>query len=114
MRITTVTLLRPTTDGSGTTTTIAQHLPVQVDQMSTREVVQHQQAYDVRVVDLWKITTFYTPQPSSLQPQRGDILQDEIATEPEKANAPITYKVVGRVKVYDDHCEITAESPVGN
>jgi len=105
---TTVTVSRVV---SGAVTTVATHLPVQVDQANMQETVLHHQAYSFQGGDLWKIYTIYwTP---TLRLQQDDVLTDERVTDPNTATYQ-RYKLVGRVKYYEfDHLELYAYSEVG-
>jgi Ni,Fe-hydrogenase I cytochrome b subunit len=104
MRLTYVTVYRPETQQ------LVQHLPVQVDQMSERELVDHASLNQWHVVDTWRIYTLYLPTPA-YQLQRGDVLKDEMTINPDSSGKPYTYRIVGLVKTYDDHQECIAETP---
>jgi hypothetical protein len=83
----------------------------QVDQASDKELIEHQQVWNYRGYDLFKIITLGWP--ASLI-QRDDIVIDTLFTDPETATL-FRYKVVGRVRNHDRHhqecyCEVTVGS----
>lgn len=108
MRITTLTLKRPDN------TTIATGILAQVDQASTKSIVEHMQVGDHHVGDMWKIVTLGW-NPAALI-RRGDLLIDEQFTDTDNASGfTYRYRVISHPKDYWlHHQELTADSAVGN
>lgn len=109
MRDTTITIQRP---ANGQMTQVATGIRCQVDQASTKEVVEHRQAYAWEVADYFKVyTTDWNP---TALIRRGDELVDERATDPETGQ-PFRYRVMGRVKDYEySHQEMFCRVLVGS
>lgn len=112
MRLTTVSVQRP--DGTTLTTGIG----VQIDQASLHMRVLHAQLGDYHVADLYKVITQWWPvfkdaNGTVTQLQRGDLLVDERATNPE-TGANYQYRVSGLPKLFDlDHVEAEVEVATG-
>jgi hypothetical protein len=100
MRRTRISIYRP--DG----TLYAQHIWCEVTQASDQEVWAHQQAWDAHGSDIMKIDTDFNP---IYHLMNKDLLIDEAYADP-VTGQPMQYRVVGRVKVYEDHdaayCEV--------
>lgn len=108
MRETSITIQRP--DG----TVVAQHVLVQVDQSSTKEVLEHLALADHHGGDMFKVQTRGW-WPLALI-RRGDLLIDEQFVDADnKDGNTFGYRVISRPKDYWlDHQECTCDSIVGN
>jgi hypothetical protein len=108
MRTTTLTIKRPDN------TVIATGILAQIDQSSTKSVIEHMQIGDHHDGDMWKITTLGWNSHALIR--RSDLLIDELFTDADNVNGfTYSYRVISRPKDYWlHHQELTADSAVGN
>lgn len=104
MRRTRISIYRPDQ------TLYAQHIWCEVTQASDHEVMLHQQVYNAHGADIFKLSTDYNPVSHLLN---KDLLVDEGYTDPVTGKA-MQFRVVGRVRLYDDHDEAYCEVIRGN
>lgn len=99
-----ITIYRPDS------TVLARHLPVQLVQMSTREVLLHQQVYGLRTAAIFRIVTGFNPQ---YPIQTKDLLVDELNVDPAApagTSGYYRYRVISNpVEEFDDHQEVVCE-----
>ncbi len=119
MRDTMITIQRP----EGTTLVVngmtAQHIAVQIDQVSLRQTIDLRNAYDYQAGDYFKVYTagWY----GTFLLRRDDVLIDELYRDPDTITAGnptgnfFKYRVIGRVKDFQfDHQECFVRVVVGN